>query len=233
MKRGTRAREVSTPPFAERREGLPDRLDAALRTGALLTRFRDRETAEHVRRVGRAARVLAEALAPRWCLSDERVEAVAVFAMAHDIGKLAVPEGLLGKNGPLDERESARMKSHTVAGASMVEGMADELGLAHDANLALLSGIVRSHHELMDGSGYPDGLAGDAIPCEARLVAVADVYDALRSRRSYKGPWAQDEVLDYLRAESRAHLDAEAVLAAIGNARELEAAWSGESAYGR
>lgn len=198
-------------------------LDAALRTGAVLTRFRDHETAEHVERVSRSARILGAAVAGRWGLSDEVVEALALFSVAHDIGKVAVPETLLTKNGPLDEREVERMKTHTTAGAEIVDKLVADLGIQDHAHLSILKNVVRSHHELLDGSGYPDGLRGDMIPPEARIVVVADVYDALRSERSYKSAWSPDEALAYLVGASGSQFEPACVEALRASVKEIEA----------
>lgn len=197
-------------------------LDAALKTGALLTRFRDHETAEHVERVSRYARLVGNAVAPSWGLSDDVVEAIAIFSVAHDIGKVAIPESLIGKNGPLDADETERMKTHTTAGAAIVDGIVADLGIQDHDHLAILRNVVRSHHEVLDGSGYPDGLRGDAIPPEARIIVVADVYDALRSDRPYKKAWSHDEALAYVAASRGRLFEPECVDALLENASALD-----------
>jgi HD-GYP domain-containing protein (c-di-GMP phosphodiesterase class II) len=197
-------------------------LDAVLLTGAVLTRFRDHETAEHVERVSRSAWILGTAVASRWGLSDEVVEATALFAAAHDIGKVAIPESLISKHGPLDAEEFDQMKTHTTVGAEIVDGLVAELGIQDHAHLSILRNVVRSHHELLDGSGYPDGLRGDEIPAEARIVAVADVYDALRSERPYKPAWSPDEALAYLLPASGRLFEPECVEALRKSVKEIE-----------
>lgn len=198
------------------------RLEAALKTGAVLARFHDVETAAHLAGVARCTRVLASAVAPSWGLSPGVVSAIQLFSVVHDIGKVAVPGELLARNGPLDTDEMARMQAHTTAGAEIVDLLVARVGLQENAHLPLLRRIVRSHHENLDGSGYPDGLSGDAITAEVRIVAVADVYDALRSERPYKPSWPRADVLAHLR-ETRGRLyDADCVDAAFAHADELE-----------
>ena len=197
-------------------------LDASLQTGSLLTRFRDYETAAHVHRVAMYARRIAYALAPAWGLTDEWVEYLSRFAVAHDIGKLAVPERILFKAGSLSLAETEIMKSHSLVGTAIVDGLVVGLGLQRHAHIGLLRNIVRHHHEHFDGTGYPDGLAGEAIPREARIVTVADVYDALRCERTYKSAWGNAEVLDYVRSERGTSLDPECVDAFLAGADDLE-----------
>jgi HD-GYP domain-containing protein (c-di-GMP phosphodiesterase class II) len=197
-------------------------LDASLQTGSLLTRFRDHETASHVQRVALYARRIASVLAPTWGLTDEWIEYLARFTVAHDIGKLAVPERILFKAGSLSVAETEIMKSHSLVGTAIVDGLVGGLALQRHAHIALLRNIVRHHHEHYDGSGYPDGLAGGAIPMEARIVTVADVYDALRCERTYKNAWTADDVLSYVKAERGVTLDPECVDAFLSQADDLE-----------
>ena len=197
-------------------------LDAALQTGSLLTRFRDYETASHVQRVALYARRIAYALAPAWGLSDEWVEYLARFTVAHDIGKLAVPERILFKAGALSVAETEIMKSHSLVGTAIVDGLVGGLGLERHAHISLLRNIVRHHHEHYDGTGYPDGLEGAAIPMEARIVTVADVYDALRTERTYKTAWGSEDVLAYVKVARGSILDPECVDAFLDQAGDLE-----------
>lgn len=197
-------------------------LDAALQTGSLLTRFRDYETAAHVQRVALYARRVAYVLAPSWGLTDEWVEYLSRFAVAHDIGKLAVPERILFKAGALSVAETEIMKSHSLVGTAIVDGLVGGLALDRHAHIGLLRNIVRHHHEHYDGTGYPDGLRGEAIPMEARIVTVADVYDALRTERTYKTAWGSVDVLAYVKAERGVTLDPECVDAFLSQSDDLE-----------
>jgi putative two-component system response regulator len=138
--------------------------------------WRDDDSAAHIKRVGAYSGILAEALG----LPSKVAGEIRRFATIHDIGKIAVPDAILKKPGRLTPKEFTIMKEHCEAGSAMLENP----GVPQRAR-----NIVRSHHEKWDGSGYPDGLAGADIPLEARIVPVADVYDALRCRRVYKEPF--------------------------------------------
>lgn len=140
--------------------------------------WRDDDTGQHTQRVGRMCGLLAEALG--WQSEDVwRIERAAVL---HDVGKIGVPDEILLKPGRLTSEELARMKHHTVAGAAILAGGKHRL-------LQIAEAIALSHHEWWDGSGYPHGLARQDIPPEARIVAVADVFDALTHARPYKEAW--------------------------------------------
>ena len=158
--------------------------DEALEALVLRAVSLDPEGRDHPVRVGRIAALLAEALGvdAAECALLERA------AVLHDIGKLALPEGILGHSHVLDPAARRVMERHPVLGASI-------LAHARTPWLQLAAVIALNHHERWDGSGYPAGLSGEAIPLAARLVAVADVYDALRSDRPYKGPLEHDEAL--------------------------------------
>jgi putative two-component system response regulator len=123
----------------------------------------------------------------------------------HDIGKVGIPDGVLLKQGRLTADEFEIMKRHSLIGASTLESVRQQ----YPKNTFLEMGIAiaRSHHEWWDGSGYPDGLAGEAIPLPARLVALVDVYDALRSRRPYKEPFSHEKAVEIIVGESGRHFD--------------------------
>jgi putative two-component system response regulator len=139
--------------------------------------------------------------------SDLHIDALAKAAPLHDIGKVAIPDGVLLKPGPLTAEEWVVMKTHTTQGADLLKRAADKLG--SDAGPMLHYGmqIARHHHEKWDGSGYPDGLAGEDIPLSARLMAVADVYDALISRRPYKEPMGHEQALAWIEEHSGSQFD--------------------------
>ena len=126
------------------------------------------------------------------------MERVRNAAVPHDIGKIALAEHVLNKEGPLDDAECAAIRAHPAAGHSIVEGVAS----LHE----FIPGI-RHHHEWLDGSGYPDGVKGDAIHLDARIIAVADVFGALTSARSYREAWSAERALEILREESGSHFD--------------------------
>jgi HD-GYP domain-containing protein (c-di-GMP phosphodiesterase class II) len=131
---------------------------------------------------------------------------LARVGVLHDIGKLGIPDSILGKQGPLDEMEWKEIRRHPQIGLEIIAGIG---GMQREAD------AVFSHHERMDGSGYPRGLRGDAIPLEARIIAVADTYDAVRSDRPYCKARSQAEAVAILRHESGTHLYPQAVEALV------------------
>jgi putative two-component system response regulator len=144
--------------------------------------FRDTDTGAHIRRVSR----FAEEIARRMDMAEEFVECILLASPMHDIGKIAIPDRILLKAGPLDAGEWDVMKTHTVLGAQILRS-----GTTTYVHMG--AEIAMSHHERWDGSGYPRGLTGDAIPMSGRIMSICDVYDALRSLRPYKEPRSHDE----------------------------------------
>ncbi|MEZ3462035.1 MAG: response regulator [Lachnospiraceae bacterium] len=159
---------------------------------------RNLESGEHVKRVKYYTRILARELMrryPEYGLTEEEVHIIESASAVHDIGKIAIPDNILLKPGKLTEEEFECMKSHTVRGCGVLdhlEGVWDE----HYRKYAYT--ICRHHHERFDGRGYPDHLVGDAIPIEAQIVAVADVYDALVSERCYKKACTRERAFDMI-----------------------------------
>jgi putative two-component system response regulator len=127
-------------------------------------------------------------------------------APLHDVGKIGIPDSILRKPGPLTAAEFAIMQTHTLIGADMLADGATR-------HIRMAETIARSHHEWWNGGGYPDGLAGDAIPLSARIVAVADVYDALTHARPYRGAWKRDRVIAELRRKTGTHFEPRVVQA--------------------
>jgi putative two-component system response regulator len=158
--------------------------------------FRDDDTGQHTRRVGelsaRAARELG--------LDDATVELIRRAAPLHDTGKIAIPDAILLKPGRLTPEEFEIMKTHTTAGARMLSGGRTPL-------MHLAEKIALSHHERWDGGGYPHGLAGDAIPLAARIVAIADFYDALAHDRPYRSAWEQPAIVAEIERGAERHFD--------------------------
>jgi putative two-component system response regulator len=188
--------------------------DVTIHAMASLAETRDNETGNHIRRTQHYVRALALALRaqPRFAdqLSDHWIELLFKSAPLHDIGKVGIPDSILLKPGPLTEEEFAIMKTHTVLGRDAIERAERELGTTVDA-LSCAKEIAYGHQEKWDGSGYPEGLAGEAIPLAARLMAVADVYDALISRRVYKNPMSHADACRIILRGSGAHFDPDVV----------------------
>lgn len=162
--------------------------------------YRDPETGAHIERMARYARLIAARLG--W--EEEAQERILMAAPMHDIGKVGIPDQILLKPGRLTEQEFAVMKQHPTLGFEILKGSQSPL-------VQLAAEIALAHHEKVDGRGYPNGLAGDAIPMSARIVAVADVFDALTSRRPYKEAWSFERARDLLLSERGKHFDAQCV----------------------
>ena len=196
-------------------------MQAAVTVIRQVSSARDEETASHLARMARYARLVAAKMAPRYGFDDEFVEFVFQFCPLHDVGKVAVPDNILLKPGRLNDEEFAVMRTHVGRGVEIVEMMLRDFGLGSMPHVELLRNIVAYHHEAMDGSGYPRGLKGEAIPIEARIAAVADVFDALTSRRPYKAAWSNDAALDLLRQEAGRKFDADCVAVMLENVDAL------------
>lgn len=174
-----------------------------------LAEYKDEVTGDHVKRLGRWATAIAHELRADGLFPGQLDESfcgmIGLASVLHDVGKVGIPDAILRKPGKLDPDEMRHMREHAAMGGRILR---DASGPAGDRNyLSMGAEIAESHHEKFDGSGYPHGLSGDAIPLSGRIVAVADVFDALLHRRPYKEPWEIAAVLDLLRAESGAHFD--------------------------
>ena len=186
--------------------------------------LRDFETGAHLERMSRYARLVAKELAPDLGLTDEYVEQVFLFAPLHDVGKIGIPDRILLKPGPLDPAERETMKSHVDRGVAVVDRMVADLGLLPSPAIVVLRNLVAGHHECLDGSGYPRGARGAAVPLEARLTAIADIFDALTSPRPYKAAWPPEQAFAELeRLAAAGKLDARGIAALRRRAAEAEA----------
>jgi len=168
-----------------------DRAEAVITTLALTIEARDPYTLGHCDRLSRYAVALGEALG----LDQEMLRALRLGGYLHDLGKIAVPDGILLKPGPLDPLEQERIRAHPGAGSDLVLGL---------RSLELVRPIMRHHHEKWDGSGYPDGLKGEAIPLGARIISVVDVFDALHTDRPYKTALSRSDAVSLLIRETDA-----------------------------
>jgi response regulator RpfG family c-di-GMP phosphodiesterase len=180
-----------------------------------LTETRDFETGAHLVRTSRYARSLGEALAShpkfRDFLTPETIDLIARLAPIHDIGKVGVADRTLRKPGPLSDDERVEMSRHPTYGRDVIVRTEERVGVRDDFLLKLAKEIVYSHHEHWDGSGYPEGLRGEAIPVAGRMVALVDVYDALASARVYKGALPHEEVVQAIIASRGTHFDPDMV----------------------
>ena len=200
-------------------ELLQTRLQIVQRLG-LAAEYKDNETGLHVIRMSHYAQILARAAG----FSEARAEQLLHAAPMHDVGKIGIPDAILRKPGKLDAAEWQVMQQHAEIGARIIgEHATGLLRMAHD--------IALSHHEKWDGSGYPHGLQGEAIPIEGRIVAIADVFDALTSERPYKKAWTVEAAIELLRAESGRHFDAQLVelfIAELPQILQIKARWAEE-----
>jgi two-component system, response regulator RpfG len=158
--------------------------------------FRDEETGYHLIRMSRYSRLVANALG----LGHDEAETIELAAPLHDIGKIGIPDQILLKPAKLDDGEWSVMRRHPVIGHEILKGSASKY-----VRMGAL--IALGHHEKYDGSGYPNGLVGDHIPLCARIVAIADVYDALTSVRPYKTAWSSDRAFEHIAAQAGRHFD--------------------------
>jgi len=182
---------------------LSDLYLATIKSFALAVDAKDPHTHQHILRVQRYAVAIAEAMG----LSGDDMEAVHTGALLHDIGKLGISESVLLKPGKLSEDEFDQIKKHPEIGAMILDPVRFPWPVLP---------IVRHHHEKWDGSGYPDGLKGEEIPLTARIMAVADVFDALTSTRSYREAWSHDRAVEWIRQQAGSHFDPQVVDAFLG-----------------
>ncbi|WP_202985564.1 response regulator [Thiospirillum jenense] len=200
--------------------------DVSVLAMASLAETRDTDTGNHIRRTQHYIRLLAQQLKnhPRfgYYLSPEMIELLFKSAPLHDIGKVGIPDRILLKPGRLTPDEFEIMKTHTTLGRDSIEAAEKQLGVEVEF-LRVAKEIAYSHQEKWDGSGYPEGLAGEAIPISARLMAVADVYDALISRRVYKEPMSHEQAVAIMRDGRGSHFDPDVLDAFLALQDEFQA----------
>lgn len=172
--------------------------------------FRDNETGDHIIRMSKTSALLAQKLG--WSAAD--CELMLHASPMHDVGKIGIPDHILLKPGKFEPAEWEVMKTHAAIGADLLAGN-------HSALLRLASEIALTHHEKWDGSGYPQGLTGEAIPQSGRIAAVADTFDALTSARPYKEAWPVAEAVAYLRDNAGKHFDPQVIAAFMDSLPEI------------
>ncbi len=219
-KRTAEVRQALLDTLEEKRHTYDAHVDSIHRL-VLAAEFKDLGTAQHIKRLSRYSRILADALA----LAPGDAEVLSHAVTMHDVGKIGIPDAILVKRGKLSAEERRIMETHTLIGARILEGSPSELIRAGRI-------VTLSHHERWDGSGYPRGLAGEEIPLWGRICAVIDVFDALTTRRPYRGPLPIARALALLAEERGRHFDPtlidhflarrDAVLAMHGELRKME-----------
>jgi putative two-component system response regulator len=182
--------------IAERTADLEEARWETIRCLALAAEYRDDQTYEHTQRVGRTAYLLAEHLG----LAAAQAELIRHAAPLHDVGKVGIPDSILLKPAKLTPEEFEIVREHSAAGARILSGSKSDL-------LIIAQEIAQNHHEWWDGSGYPRGLAGEEIPLTGRIVAVADVFDALAHERPYKTAWSVVDSVHEIRRLSGRQFD--------------------------
>ncbi|MFH1621407.1 MAG: HD domain-containing phosphohydrolase [Patescibacteria group bacterium] len=197
---------------------------AAIFALAKLTESRDDETGGHLRRVERYCRLLAESMVQEsgnvFRLSSREIDVLCRASVLHDIGKVGVRDDILLKPGRLTDEEFAVMKKHTTIGADILDSVRQK----YPGNVFIVMGVIvaRSHHERWDGTGYPDRLCDGEIPPPAVIMAIADVYDALRSRRCYKEPISHEEACEIIREGSGTQFHPKAVDAFLATRKQFQ-----------
>ncbi len=190
---------------------------SAVKVARSMTHYRDLETGSHIDRTAHYARLIALELAPRYQLTDEQIEHIFLFSPLHDVGKIGIPDSILRKPGKLNDQEFEIMKTHPEKGREIIDEILKDFNLGTFGHVGILRNIAEYHHEAIDGSGYPRHLKGNEIPIEARISAVADVFDALTSSRTYKAAWSNEEAFAMLKRLADNKLDRDCVDALLNN----------------
>ena len=193
-------------------------------TMAELVENRDENTGGHIQRTAKYVEIIARKLKSEnkytHILTDKYIEDMIVAAPLHDVGKIHIPDAVLNKPGKLDDSEFAMMKSHAAAGGKIIDRVEENVGSINYLRIA--KEMAEYHHERIDGKGYPHGITGDEIPLCAKILAVADVFDALISKRCYKDPMPLDKAFAIIREESGSHFDTDVSNAFLESRPEIE-----------
>jgi HD-GYP domain-containing protein (c-di-GMP phosphodiesterase class II) len=197
-------------------------LTAVIKTTGSITHVRDPETGSHLDRMSRYSRLIADTVAEKYKLNDDYIEHIFMFSPLHDIGKIGIPDNILLKPDKLNQKEKTVMDTHAHVGRKMIDELLENFGLENIGHTDMLRNIAEFHHESVNGKGYPLGIKANEIPLEARIVAVADVFDALTSKRPYKDAWSNENAIQELKKLAGEKLDQECVNALIQNLDEVE-----------
>lgn len=191
---------------------------------AELVESRDGETGTHIKNTAKYVKMIAKTMAKQEkyakILNEEYIELLARFAPLHDVGKITVPDSILLKPGKLTDEEFKIMQSHTVNGGNIIIQILTDI--ESEENVMLARDIALCHHEKWNGTGYPSGLAGEEIPLCARIMAVADVFDALISKRCYKKSMSIDEAFGIIEKDMGSHFDPDVAETFLGLREEIE-----------
>lgn len=193
-------------------------------TMADLVENRDENTGGHIQRTAKYVEIIAKRLQSENkftnILTDKYIENMVVAAPLHDVGKIHIPDAVLNKPGKLDDNEFTMMKSHAAAGGKIIDRVEESVGDIEYLRIA--KEMAEYHHERMDGKGYPHGISGEEIPLCARILAVADVFDALASKRCYKEPMPLDKAFAIIKEETGPHFDVDVAQAFLDSRDEIE-----------
>lgn len=193
-------------------------------TMADLVENRDENTGGHIQRTAKYVEIIAKRLQSENkftnILTNKYIENMVVAAPLHDVGKIHIPDAVLNKPGKLDDNEFSMMKSHAAAGGKIIDRVEESVGDIEYLRIA--KEMAEYHHERMDGKGYPHGISGDEIPLCARILAVADVFDALASKRCYKEPMPLDKAFAIIEEETGPHFDVDVAQAFLDSRAEIE-----------
>lgn len=198
IERQTRKISEKNTLLREQAEKLQEINDVIIDTMSDMVEFRDLESGQHIKRIKKFSRCLAESVAvqyPEYGLNPKTIKVIEQASAMHDIGKIAIPDSILLKPGKLTAEEFDIMKTHTTKGCEIIQRIAAVQGKEYSK---YCYDICRHHHERFDGRGYPDGIKADEIPIAAQIVSVADVYDALISKRVYKSAFALEEAYEMI-----------------------------------